>query len=157
MNDQVLELNEFELVSKVLTRKNSLKKHLKELDFKQFAKFKEDIDAIEQELKEEHEAAQIREEERHTKMEEIRLLIEKSGISSEEFVSFLPSSSSKAKKSNVRKDLYLFVDSEGNEHTWSGRGLTPLVFKSAMAENGWSKEDLLNPKYIEDESESETA
>ena len=40
------------------------------------------------------------------------------------------------------KAKYVIADSEGNEHSWSGRGRTPIAFREYMDKHNLTKEQL---------------
>jgi len=123
---------------KILTRKNSLRKQCSEMGLAEIDKVIEDLTAIRAEIEET--AAQKAEEEqaKKEKVEQIQRLMKEAGVDLEELKKGIEPAA--ARKSVKAK--YVIADDEGNEHTWSGRGRTPVAFREYMEKHGISKDQL---------------
>jgi DNA-binding protein H-NS len=124
--------------SKILTRKNSLRKYCQEMTLGEIDKVIADLNDIRVELEE----AKRREEEeqlaKKQQVEEIHQLIRKAGIGLDELKETIEP---EMRKKSV-KAKYIITDSEGHEHTWSGRGRTPVAFREYMLAHNITKEQL---------------
>lgn len=78
--------------------------------------------------------------ERIAKLEEIRALLIQDGIDLEEFVQATSESKKPKSKRAPRPAKYKFVDSEGNEKTWTGQGRMPLALQKKI-DSGHSLEE----------------
>lgn len=122
---------------KVLTRKNSLRKHCHTLSAQELGKIIEDLSSI----LEEHEAAEQAfseaERDKTHKIEAIRQAMAESGIVFEDLKGLLPV----APKKKVQAKYRVVIDNV--THDWSGRGRTPLVFQEYFDTHDVAKENCL--------------
>ncbi|MBP0048477.1 H-NS histone family protein [Marinobacterium sp. AK62] len=126
---------------KTLTRKNSLRKHCQEMTLAEIDKVIADLSDIRAEVEE----AKRREEEieraKQEKVEQIQRLMKEAGVDLDELKKGIEPSASR----KTVKVKYAITDDEGNEHTWSGRGRTPVVFREYMDKHGITKDQLPTP------------
>jgi len=124
--------------NKILTRKNSLRKHCQEMTLAEIDKVIADLNDIRAELEE----AKLREEQeqqaKKQQVEEIQRLMREAGIGLEE----LKQGVEPVARKKAVKAKYVITDSEGNEHAWSGRGRTPVAFREYMDAHNITKEQL---------------
>ncbi|KEA65440.1 DNA-binding protein H-NS [Marinobacterium lacunae] len=121
---------------KTLTRKNSLRKQTQELGVSELEKVMSDLADILEERREEEVAKAEAEAAKVEAIEAIRKQMMDAGIALEELASQVDT----APRKSVKAKYVIEVD--GEEHHWSGRGRTPVVFAQYMEEKGISKEQL---------------
>lgn len=123
---------------KVLTRKNSLRKQCVELSLGEIDKVIEDLKDIRAEVEtlalQEAEKEQAKKE----KVEQIQRLMKEAGVGLDELKKGIEPAV--ARKSVKAK--YVIADDDGKEHTWSGRGRTPIAFREYMDKHNITKEQL---------------
>lgn len=122
---------------KTLTRKNSLRKQCQELGVADLEKVLSDLTDILEERREDEAAAAAAEAAKLEAIEAIRKQMMDAGIDLNDLSAQVESAPRKSVKAKFR-----IVDSEGNEHYWSGRGRTPVAFAKYMDEKGISKDQL---------------
>ncbi|MBA4502507.1 H-NS histone family protein [Marinobacterium marinum] len=124
---------------KILTRKNSLRKQCNEnkLSVADLDKVIADLNDIRAEIETEALRQAEQEQMKQQQVEEIQRLMKEAGIGLNE----LKQGAEPVARKSV-KAKYVIVDSEGQEHSWSGRGRTPIIFREYMEKNGLSKEQL---------------
>ncbi|WP_027859492.1 H-NS histone family protein [Marinobacterium jannaschii] len=122
---------------KTLTRKNSLRKQCQTLSLAELEKVIGDLTEIVDEKRAEEEAREAAEQEKVSKIEEIRLSMLEAGINMDDLVG-----SAELTPRKKVQPKYRIVDDEGETHEWSGRGRTPVAFQQFFAK-GNSKEDCL--------------
>lgn len=121
---------------KTLTRKNSLRKQTQDLSVADIEKVMSDLADILEERREEEAAKAQAEAAKVEAIEAIRKQMLDAGIALEELATQVDS----APRKSVKAKYVIEVD--GEEHHWSGRGRTPVVFAQYMEEKGISKEQL---------------
>ncbi|SEG71411.1 H-NS family histone-like protein [Marinobacterium lutimaris] len=121
---------------KTLTRKNSLRKQVQELGVAEIEKVMSDLTDILEERRAEEAAQAEAEAAKVAAIEAIRKQMMESGVALEELAEQVDSSPRKS----VKAKYVIKVD--GEEHFWSGRGRTPVVFADYMKDNGISKDQL---------------
>ena len=123
---------------KILLRKNSLRKQCQSLSVSEIEKVMADLADISEELKAEEARRAEEEQLKQAAIEEIQQKMRAAGIDLSELKGVAESSGPK----QTVKAKYQIVDAQGEIHTWSGRGRTPLVFARYMEAQGISKEQL---------------
>jgi len=123
---------------KILTRKNSLRKHCQNMELAEIEKVIADLTDIRAEIEEAKQREEQEKQAKQEKVEEIQRLMREANIGLEELKQNVEPV---ARKKTVRAK-YVITDSEGNEHTWSGRGRTPVAFREYMDANNLTKEQL---------------
>lgn len=123
---------------KILTRKNSLRKQCQDMDPAVIEKVIADLNDIREEIEEARQRREQEEQARKEKVAEIQRLMNEAGIGLEE----LKKTVEPAARKKAVKAKYVITDSEGREHTWSGRGRTPVAFREYMDANNLTKEQL---------------
>jgi len=122
------------------TRLNSLRRELKEMSLADIDKLSDNIAKIRAELEEEKMIEAAKEEERKAVIAAALEQLKASGLSKEEIESVISGrSTGEAKPKQVRGPVapkYKVIDNEGNEHTWTGRGKTPLIFQQIKESEG---------------------
>ncbi len=122
---------------KTLTRKNSLRKQCQEMSLADIDKVITDLNDIRAEIEE----AALREAEmeqaKKHQVEEIQRLMKEAGIGLDELKQGVEPVARKSVKAK-----YVITDSEGQEHSWSGRGRTPIAFREYMEQHNLTKEQL---------------
>ncbi|MBR9827587.1 MAG: H-NS histone family protein [Oceanospirillales bacterium] len=122
---------------KILTRKNSLRKHCQEMQLADIDKVIADLNDIRAEVAEAAERNAENERAKLQQVEEIQRLMKEAGIGLDELKQGVEPVARKSVKAK-----YVITDSEGNEHSWSGRGRTPIAFREYMDKNNLTKEQL---------------
>src|SRR5690554_1017406 len=123
---------------KILTRKNSLRKHCQEMGLAEIDKVIADLNDIRAEIEEIELRRKQEEQAKKEKVAEIQRLMREANIGLEE----LKQSVEPVARKKTVKAKYVIIDSEGKEHTWSGRGRTPVAFREYMDANNLTKEEL---------------
>lgn len=124
-------------IIKILTRKNSLRKQCQELSALDIEKIITDLQEILVERQEDEARREAEERQRVEKIEKIRLAMKEAGIDLADLADLVDAPSRK-----VVKAKYVITDAEGQQHEWSGRGRTPVVFQEYMSAHGISKDQL---------------
>ncbi|GAA0790619.1 H-NS family nucleoid-associated regulatory protein [Marinobacterium sediminicola] len=122
---------------KILTRKNSLRKQCQEMSLADIDKVIADLNDIRAEIEETAQRQAEMEQAKKQQVEEIQRLMKEAGIGLDELKQGVEPVSRKSVKAK-----YVITDSEGNEHSWSGRGRTPIAFREYMDQHNLTKEEL---------------
>ena len=125
-------------ITKVLTRKNSLRSALKELNLDQIEKLISDLNDIYADIEEEKKVEAAAELARLEKIKSIRDLINDAGIDIDE----LQGITSNSMRKKVEPKYRLIESYTGKTLEWSGRGRTP-TWVSEYESRGGKREDLL--------------
>ncbi len=123
---------------KTLTRKNSLRKHCGELSLAEIDKVIADLTDIRVEIEETKRREEEIELAKKEKVEQIQRLMKEAGVDLEELKKGIePAAARKTVKAK-----YVITDADGEEHSWSGRGRTPVAFREYMDANNITKDQL---------------
>jgi DNA-binding protein H-NS/DNA-binding protein StpA len=125
-------------ITKVLMRKNSLRKQCQELSVAEVEKIIADLSDILQEKIAEEQARIEADREKNEKIELIRKMMQEADLGFEDIKDMVASSPKKKVEAKYR-----IVDAAGEEHFWSGRGRTPVVFQQYFEQHGVDKEACL--------------
>jgi DNA-binding protein H-NS len=128
---------------KLVSNRNSLKSLVKDFYMDELKKFLSNLtiileqrEGLEEELKEKH-------KKKVQKIEEIKSLLDKQGLSVADLIGDSLYNISKPIKSKKKlPPKYRLVDVSGVTHEWTGRGITPKVFQQHF-DRGHSKESCL--------------
>lgn len=127
---------------KTLTRKNSLRKQCQELAVSEIEKVIADLTDIMESKRADEVAEREAVEQKLAKIEAIRKEMESAGLDMSDLMDTVEVSSRKKVAPKYR-----IVDENGEEHEWSGRGRTPLVFQKFF-DAGNSRDDCLIEKTV---------
>ncbi|GGB87456.1 hypothetical protein GCM10011352_11760 [Marinobacterium zhoushanense] len=119
-----------------LTRKNSLRKAVKDIDSVQLEKVVSDLSEILEEVKATEAAKAHDEQARIAAVQDIRRKMLEAGLALEDLAEVTGMSS----RPKV-KPKYRLIGSDGKPNEWSGRGRKPVVFRE-YEERGGNIEDL---------------
>lgn len=122
---------------KTLTRKNSLRKQCQDMSLADIDKVIADLNDIRAEIEEAAQRNAEMEQAKQQQVEEIQRLMKEAGIGLEELKQGVEPVARKSVKAK-----YVITDSEGQEHSWSGRGRTPIAFREYMDQHNLTKEQL---------------
>lgn len=122
---------------KILTRKNSLRKQCQDMPLADIEKVIADLNDIRTEIEEAAQRQAEQEQAKKHQVEEIQRLMKEAGIGLDELKQGVEPVARKAVKAK-----YVIVDDEGREHSWSGRGRTPIAFRDYMDQHNLTKEQL---------------
>jgi DNA-binding protein H-NS len=122
---------------KTLTRKNSLRKQVQDMDLADLDKVIADLNDIRAEIEEAAQRKAEMEQAKQQQVEEIQRLMKEAGIGLDELKQGVEPVARKSVKAK-----YVITDSEGREHSWSGRGRTPIAFREYMDQYNLTKEQL---------------
>jgi DNA-binding protein H-NS len=122
---------------KTLTRKNSLRKQVQDMDLADLDKVIADLNDIRAEIEEAAQRKAEMEQAKQQQVEEIQRLMKEAGIGLDELKQGVEPVARKSVKAK-----YVITDSEGREHSWSGRGRTPIAFREYMDQHNLTKEQL---------------
>ncbi len=122
---------------KTLTRKNSLRKQCQDMSLADIDKVIADLNDIRAEIEETAQRNAEMEQAKQQQVEEIQRLMKEAGIGLEELKQGVEPVARKSVKAK-----YVITDSEGQEHSWSGRGRTPIAFREYMDQHNLTKEQL---------------
>ncbi|GAA0702770.1 hypothetical protein GCM10009104_35220 [Marinobacterium maritimum] len=122
---------------KTLTRKNSLRKQCQDMSLADIDKVIADLNDIRAEIEEAAQRHAEMEQAKQQQVEEIQRLMKEAGIGLDELKQGVEPVARKSVKAK-----YVITDSEGQEHSWSGRGRTPIAFREYMDQNNLTKEQL---------------
>lgn len=86
------------------------------------------------------EQRKIKEDKKQSSIEEVKLMMEKLGLSDADF--------DDSSESNKVIPKYVFVAEDGHKHTYSGFGRKPRWLVEQITNNGKSESDFLNPDYL---------
>ncbi|MFW1677519.1 H-NS family nucleoid-associated regulatory protein [Pontibacter sp. JAM-7] len=125
--------------SKVITRKNSLRKQCHELSVSELEKVISDLTEILEERRADEEARLAEEQEKLAKIESIRKTMQEAGVDISDLLDLVGDAKPVKKKVQAK---YRVTDDAGEVHEWSGRGRTPKAFNDYFAK-GFTKEDCL--------------
>ncbi|WP_432696355.1 H-NS histone family protein [Marinobacterium sp. YM272] len=121
---------------KTLTRKNSLRKQTQELGVAEIEKVMSDLTDILEERRAEEAAQAEAEAAKAAAIDAIRKQMLEAGVDLSELADQVDSSPRKSVKAKY------VIEVDGEEHYWSGRGRTPVVFADYMKEQGIEKDQL---------------
>ncbi len=124
---------------KIITRKNSLRKHCQELSVSELEKVIADLTVIADDKRADEAAERAAEEVKAAKIEAIRQSMADAGVDLDDLVGLIGDAATTKKKVQPK---YRIVDDNGETHEWSGRGRTPLAFQ-AYFDKGFTKDDCL--------------
>ncbi len=122
---------------KTLTRKNSLRKQCQDMNLADIDKVIADLNDIRAEIEEAAQRNAEMEQAKQQQVEEIQRLMKEAGIGLDELKQGVEPVARKSVKAK-----YVIQDSEGQEHSWSGRGRTPIAFREYMDQHNLTKEQL---------------
>ena len=122
---------------KTLIRKNSLRKQVQDMDLADLDKVIADLNDIRAEIEEAAQRKAEMEQAKQQQVEEIQRLMKEAGIGLDELKQGVEPVARKSVKAK-----YVITDSEGREHSWSGRGRTPIAFREYMDQHNLTKEQL---------------
>jgi DNA-binding protein H-NS len=122
---------------KTLTRKNSLRKQIQDMDLADIDKVIADLNDIRAEIEEAAQRKAEMEQAKQQQVEEIQRLMKEAGIGLDELKQGVEPVARKSVKAK-----YVITDSEGREHSWSSRGRTPIAFREYMDQHNLTKEQL---------------
>lgn len=133
---------------KLATNRNSLKSLTKDFYNDELERFSLNLNIIIKQRKEQELKLEEKNKEKIQKIDNIKLLLVKQGLSINDLMT--DSLHQTKKPSNVKTKLppkYRLNDLDGTTHEWTGRGLTPKVFKQHF-DRGYTKESCLIIKNI---------
>jgi DNA-binding protein H-NS len=133
---------------KLTTNRNSLKSLTKDFHNDELEKFSLNLNIIIKQRKERELKREEKNKEKIQKIDNIKLLLVKQGLTINDLMT--DSLHQTKKPSNVKTKLppkYRLNDLGGETHEWTGRGLTPKVFKQHF-DRGYTKESCLIIKNI---------
>ena len=116
----------------VIGRVRRLRKYLRDVDSVTLIKFREKLDIIISEHEDEELAELEKFENKKRNVARIKELMNECGISEDDIIQADFEKEQLHKPTRVPK--YLFIDSDGNKHRWTGRGKTPLIFKELISQ-----------------------
>ena len=128
---------------KLATNRNSLKSLTKDFYINELEKFSLNLNIIIEQRKEQELKRKEKNKEKIQKIENIKLLLAEQGLSINDLMAdplYQAQKPIKAKTKLLPK--YRLVDLDGTTHEWTGRGLTPKVFKQYF-DKGYTKESCL--------------
>ena len=125
---------------KVFLNVRSLRAVTRELTLEQLNEGFEKLQAIVEERRESEAEVRAQQEERLRKISEYKELLKSEGIDVAELL--LGQTEAKTSKRAPRPAKYKFVDSNGQEQTWTGQGRMPVPIREALAV-GKTLEDFL--------------
>ncbi|MCP3686161.1 MAG: H-NS histone family protein [bacterium] len=123
---------------KILTRKNSFRKNIAELDSETLERVAENLALFIDERKNQEAAAAAEAASKQAKIDEIRKMMSEAGLSFDDVVDSIDVTKPKTKVTAK----YRFLDKNGEQVEWSGRGRTPVAIKEYV-DNGGALADLL--------------
>ena len=133
---------------KIALNRNSLRALTKDFYIDELEKFSNNLSIIINQRKEQKEKLKEKNREKIQKIENIRSLLAEQGLSINDLLNDPIVNIIKPRKSKAKlPPKYRLTDLEGNMHEWTGRGLTPKVFKEHF-DRGHSKESCLIIKNI---------
>jgi len=128
---------------KLVTNRNSLKALVKDFYIDELQKFSSNLEIIIEQRKKKESELRERNKEKIQKIEEIKSLLIKQGLSVGDLIEDpLNHVSKQIKLKQKVPPKYRLIDLDGVTHKWTGRGLTPKVFQQHF-DLGHSKESCL--------------
>ncbi|MBN2647239.1 MAG: H-NS histone family protein [Thiotrichales bacterium] len=128
---------------KIALHRKRLKAALKNISLTDLEKIISDLNEISAERAIEIAAQEAEIKQKQAKIEEMKALLSKEGLSLEDLMD--SSSDDNGKNTASRSSVspkYRLIDEQGHEHLWTGRGRAPKAFQ-AYLNQGHSKESLL--------------
>lgn len=117
----------------ILTHQRKLQGATNELTIEQLEDAQQKLGNIIAKRREKLESEQAAQQEKQQKAEALLKLLEEQGLSVEDLAG--ATSEQKSKTSGKRRPIkYRLTDDNGKEHTWTGIGRMPKVFKSVLDE-----------------------
>lgn len=126
---------------KIIKHRKRLKSALKTLSINEFEKLVKDIQELYEQRLEEIAELEKEREAKQEKIDEIKSILTKEGISLEDLTQEEALPNPKKPTRSV-EPKYRVIDSDGQEHLWTGRGRAPKAFQ-AYFDQGHSKENCL--------------
>lgn len=80
---------------------------------------------------------------RKEKVEEYRQMLLRDGITVEELSDYITGEEKPKKQRKVRPAKYHFINTDGENQTWTGQGRTPAVIQNAIDNEGKTLDDFL--------------
>ena len=128
---------------KLATNRNSLKSLTKDFYINELEKFSLNLNIIIKQRKEQELKRKEKNKEKIQKIENIKLLLAEQGLSINDLMADPLHQAQKSIKVKTKlPPKYRLVDLDGTTHEWTGRGLTPKVFKQYF-DKGYTKESCL--------------
>lgn len=115
----------------ILTHGRRLQGAVKELNLNELEQVQEKLASIVEKRKEKAREAERAQEEKQQKLAEIKRQMEAAGLNVEDLQALTQNEPKKTGKKRPIK--YKLVDNDGHEHTWTGIGRMPRVYKDALA------------------------
>ena len=131
---------------KLVTNRNSLKSLTKDFHTDELEKFYLNLNIIIKQRKEQELKRKEKNKEKIQKIENIKLLLAEQGLSINDLTAYPLHQAQKPIKAKL-PPKYKLLDLDGTTHEWTGRGLTPKVFKQHF-DKGHTKESCLIIKNI---------
>lgn len=131
-------------LTKTLLNIRSLRAFARELTMEQLEEALDKLNTVVEERREAFEEEQAALAEREAKLSEYAQMIAKDGIDVEDLIEALSgeSKTKTRKKRAPRPPKYKYIDTNGEEKTWTGQGRTPSAIQAEL-DNGKSLEDFL--------------
>ena len=129
---------------RVFLNVRSLRAVTRELTLEQLNEGFEKLAAIVEERRESEESMRKQQEERTRKISEYKELLRSEGIDIAELMQGQPEAEKTSKRA-PRPAKYRYIDSDGQEKTWTGQGRQPVPIREAIAQ-GQSLDDFLIDK-----------
>lgn len=114
----------------ILTHGRRLQGAVKELNLNELEQVQEKLASIVEKRKEKAREAEKAQEEKQQKLAEIKRQMEAAGLNVEDLQALTQNEPKKTGKKRPIK--YKLIDSEGHEHTWTGIGRMPRVYRKAL-------------------------
>lgn len=132
-NNNQMEVNMSEL-TKTLLNIRSLRAFARELTFEQLEEALEKLTVVVEERRSAADEEKAALAEREAKLAEYAQMIAKDGIDVEDLISALSgeTKTKTRKKREPRPAKYKYVDTNGEEKTWTGQGRTPSTIQSQL-------------------------
>jgi DNA-binding protein H-NS len=119
----------------ILTHGRRLQGAVKELTLDELEQVQDKLASIIEKRKEKAREAEKAKEEKQQKLAEIKRQMEEAGLNVEDLQALTQNEPKRTGKKRPIK--YKLIDNEGHEHTWTGIGRMPRVYKDAL-ESGQS-------------------
>jgi DNA-binding protein H-NS len=128
---------------KLATNRNSLRFLTKKFNINELEKFSLNLNIIIKQHKEQELKNKEKNKEKAQKIENIKLLLAEQGLRINDLITDPLHQAQKNVKAKIKlPPKYRLVDLDGTTHEWTGRGLTPKVFKQHF-DRGHTKESCL--------------
>ena len=128
---------------KLATNRNSLKSLIKDFYIDELERFSLNLNIIIKQRKEQESKRKEKDKEKIQKIGNIKLLLAEQGLNVDDLIANPLNKIQKSTKvKNKLPPKYRLVDLDGTTYEWTGRGLTPKVFKQHF-DRGHTKESCL--------------